>query len=394
MSPAARFPLTMNKEVPVPLRLRLTHGFGDARSGSLSISADGTGMAGALELGGDRLNDVRWRAANLCRIAWQSEGKGWQLWNGSHTLTCALNGKRLVPETSLSIAAGDLIELGLLRFVVEWDDVVEDNHPSSIQHARPEPPIEPVGAFSIGEEATSARHNDEGAAFDLRDLASPGDGVQPLHLLDDPFGVLDIAGAEARSAVDPLAELLGKASSSSEARHSSSSNALRTTANLVKSAASTDALTNTDPDARAVSDLKPDSVKSLLDGLHDEFARVVRDPNQLAGRTDWEGVLAKGSEPAPTLEDLSRQAKAYPLLRDIVLPQEGIDQVVDHFDPLGQSGFLDVDEPDDVLRLFAPELTRSTTAPVPTLTRREHHDLSPDSHMRIGRPHPNDEEAS
>jgi hypothetical protein len=39
---------------------------------------------------------------------------------------------------------------------------------------------------------------------------------------------------------------------------------------------------------------------------------------------------------------------------------------------------------EDVLGLFAPELAREAKPPLPSLTRREHHDLSPDSHVRIG----------
>jgi hypothetical protein len=94
--------------------------------------------------------------------------------------------------------------------------------------------------------------------------------------------------------------------------------------------------------------------------------------------------LAPVGEPAPTIEDLSRKAEPYPLLRDILQPREHIDRIIENFDPLGRSSLLDEEPLDDVLRLFAAGLARNSRALVPSLTRREHHELSPDSYMHIG----------
>jgi hypothetical protein len=307
-----------------PLCLRLTHSCGEARDGVMRIPPAGAGLADALQLCGERQSDAQWRVANLCRIAWHGQGKGWKLSNGSHTLMCVRNGERVRGGTAVSLAVGDTLELGLLRFELEK------------------------------EEGRVRQH-----AFDLRALDSRSieNGGRQVDTLADPFGVLDIAGARSRPVADTLAELLGEIPRP-EVR----------TASVARQAS---------PPAN------PGPV-ALLDELHDEFVRVVQDPAQLAGRTDWEGFLAFGGEPAPTLEELRKQAEPYALLRDILQPREGIDRIIDAFEPPVRSGLLDADPAEDVLGLFAPELARDARIPLPSLTRREHHDLSPDSHVRIG----------
>lgn len=179
-----------------------------------------------------------------------------------------------------------------------------------------------------------------------------------MDVLANPFGVLDIAGAQPSPVADVLAGLLGDAPAAAPAR----------------------------PAARWASPPPRGEGRpaSLLDELHEEFVRVVRDPAQLAGRVDWEGLLASGNEAAPTLDELRKQAEPYPLLRDILLPREGIDRIIEDFEPLVRSGLLDQEVPEDVLGLFAPELARDSRAPLPSLTRQEHHDLSPDSHIQLG----------
>jgi hypothetical protein len=330
-----------------PLRLRLTHARGEARNGVMRIPPSGTGLADAFQLCGERQSDAQWRIANLCRIAWHGQGKGWQLSNGSHALTCVRNGERVHGGAVVSVAVGDTLELGLLRFVLEK----EEGRLPDRERVRAETPPVPRSLL--------VAHADQQNAFDLRDLDSRSieNGGRQADTLADPFGVLDIAGARSRLGADTLAELLGEIPRPE--MH---------TAPAVQQASSPE---NAGPSA-------------LLDELNDEFVRVVQDPAQLAGRTDWEGFLAFGGEPAPTLEALCKQAEPYALLRDILLPREGIDRIIEAFEPLVRSGLLDADPAEDVLGLFAPELARDARIPLPSLTRREHHDLSPDSHVRIG----------
>ncbi|SFO52062.1 hypothetical protein SAMN05216567_10167 [Variovorax sp. OK605] len=330
---------TGSGEIP-PLRLRLTHRAGDARSGALRIPAAGAGMADALELCGERQSDAQWRLANMCRVAWNIEAGRWQLLNGSFTLTCVVNGERVPGGGSVPIAEGDSLELGLLRFVVERGEGEASEDPT------------PVASGSKGPIAQ------EPSAFDLRELAAHAEDGAGMAMHPSPFGMLGVSGAGGRSTQDVLSALMD--SSAQTTPHAAP--VLSPEAPLPRS----------------------DEPLTLLDELHDEFVRVVRDPGQLAGRTDWEGLLATGGEPAPSLDDLQRQAEPYALLRDILLPREGIDRIIEEFEPLAHSGLLDAAEPEDVLSLFAPELARDAKVPLPGLTRREHHALSPDSHVRIG----------
>lgn len=351
-------------EPVTPLCLRLTHSGGEARHGAVPIPATGVGMADALQLCGERQSDVQWRVANMCRIAWRDGGVGWQLTNDSFTLMCVRNGERVEGGASVSIAPGDTLELGLLRFMVDAGTAGAQVGSSTNSDA---PPVSPRTTGTTGETPKVLESVDlvdrEPPAFDLRDLAARAghsDSLEsPTDALADPFGMLGIAGVQSRATTDVLAELLGEV--------------WRPAASATPAAAPPNAL----PPAR-------DHSTALLDELHDEFVRVVRDPDQLAGRTDWEGFLTFDAEPAPSLDDLRKHAEPYALLRDILQPREHIDRTIDDFEPLARSGLLDAAHPEDVLGLFAPELVRDTRTALPSLTRREHHELSPDSHVHIG----------
>ncbi|MCR6475735.1 TagK domain-containing protein [Variovorax sp. ZS18.2.2] len=336
-----------------PLILRLTHSSGEARHETMLIPPAGAGMADSLQLRAEHQSVGRGGVANLCRIAWRGEAEGWQLSNGSYTLMCARNGKRVRAGAVVPVAVGDTLELGLLRFVLEQGT-------QKAQQAQQAPERMPAAIETQAVQLAAPEDRDIGSAspqaFELRDLDGRGsDGGRRIDSLADPFGVLDIAGARSRPAADILAALLDERPRL-EAR--------------------------TAPSAKPLFDAGPADV--LLDELHEEFVRVVQDPGQLAGRNPWEGFVLLGAEAAPTLEELSRQAETYPLLRDILLPREGIDQIIGAFEPLARSGLLDAEPSQELLGMFAPELAREATVSLPSLTRREHHDLSPDSHVRIG----------
>lgn len=331
-----------------PLLLRLTHSGGEAHDGIMRIPPSGAGMADALQLCSERQSDAQWRVANLCRIAWRGEAGGWQLLNGSYTMVCARNGERVPVGAAVTVAAGDAIELGLLRFVLEsGEGVLPEQMQLEPRTAEDRPDV--PDRWAIASPTTAGKPH----GFDLRDLECH-DSDRRIDTLADPFGVLDIAGARSRPAADTLAGLLGE-----RPRHEA-------------------------PPVPAARPPAPALAESVLDELHQEFVRVVQDPDQLTGRADWEGFVVFGSEAAPTLAELSRQAEPYALLRDILLPREGIDQIIDEFESLARSGLLDAERSEDVLGLFAPELVRQARPALPSLTRREHHELSPDSHVRIG----------
>ena len=329
----------------------------------LPVPAAGVGLAGALELGGARLSDSQWHAANRCRI--EPAGLGWQLINDSRALVCSVNGERVMLSSCVAIGCGDAIEVNLLCFEVEADQAAEpavvaplvDHHPELV-------PVPPAPAPASEAEPAAVD-------FDLRELAAFA-APEGAHLvgasLEDPFGVLDIAGAPARPAADTLAELLEEAEAPARAAR------VERTPDLAQAPGDAPGQASEGP------------AGALFDELHEEYVRTVRDPSQLSGRADWAANAAIDAEPAPTLDELSQRAEPYPLLRDILQPREVIDETLKDFEPLQRSTLFDFAEADDVLRLFAPEIVRRAKDALPSVTRRDHHTLSPDSHIDLGVP--------
>lgn len=363
--------------MPASIRLRLVRSHGGAVDLALPVPPEGRGLADALELGGERLNDAQWRSANRCRIV--PDGDAWRLANESHTLVCTLNGVRVRASTSAAIAAGDVLELALLRFLVE---PATDAMPVA-------PAIRMMGPPDVPQAVPDASPHSiaDAVEFDLRDLAFPAQHTGAPRTSpagDDPFGVLDIDGAEALPAANPLAELLGEDPAPQRRRDRRSPS---------PSSLGADAPADRTPILAG----QPSAAmreEALFAGLHEEFVRVARDPTQLAGRTDWEGLLATGGVNAPSFEELVRQGEPFPMVRDILEPREPIDRVIEDFDPLGRPTLLDMGDDEDILHLFAPELARKAVTAMPSLTRQEHHHLSPDSHMQVGAARPGAPEAS
>ncbi|MEJ8827316.1 TagK domain-containing protein [Variovorax humicola] len=313
------------------LLLRLVRSHGKPVDGTLSVPAAGVGLADALALDARAPNDEDRRQADLCRIGLR--GRSWQLSNDSHALACTLNGQRVPAGTVTSVADRDVLELGLLRFVVELAD-------------------SDVNA----------------AAFDLRNLA-----LSPRQQsFADPFGVLDIDGARPQSVANPLGQLLGELPVAKG-----------------QAAKGLTAASAAIPPLREISRREhrpqPGSADALFDDLHEGFIRAVRDPSRLAESALWENSHALAGEATlTTLEDLTRDAVAtYPLVRDVLHDREKIDQLFDGVDSWDKSPLFEPQETEEVLRLFAPELAHSARKSIPSLTRREHHALSPDSPMPI-----------
>jgi hypothetical protein len=307
-----------NANEPI-LQLRLVRSHGNPANAALSVPATGATLAAAFELDGQKLDCEQLIEADLCRIDLQ--GRSWHLSNDSHSLACTLNGARVPAGKNTPIGAGDVLEVGLLRFVAEIAGPVEA----------------------------------DGSAFDLRDLA-------PASITaEDPFGALDIDGARPLPFADPLAELLGEVPSVQRG--------------AVKGQAAP---------LPAMQVMDGGSADALFNDLHDGFVRAVRDPSRLGDSTMWDSGHALSDDSGlKTFDDLTRDAvAAYPLVRDLFHGREKIDQTLDGFSSLGSLS-LEAEKPEEVLRLFAPELAHSAKTAIPSLTRREHHALSPDSPMPV-----------
>ncbi|MFM9922911.1 hypothetical protein VLK31_07975 [Variovorax sp. H27-G14] len=153
-----------------PLRLLLTHSHGEPRSKTLHISPEGAGMAEALAQCGEREDDAQWRLANLCRIQWSDGARCWQLLNNSYTLMCVHNGERVRSGCPVRLAYGDLLELGLLRFMVQpWE--------ASTREGRSRAPV--VGSVAEGRESAEQ----PAPGFGLSDLAAYGGSSGTMWLL-------------------------------------------------------------------------------------------------------------------------------------------------------------------------------------------------------------------
>jgi hypothetical protein len=104
------------------IRLRLLQPDGAAGGASLRVPAGGIGMGAALQVGGRVVSTGQRLAGDLCRITWREDCGGWQLHNAGHALACALNEERVVGDWPWPIEIGDVLEFGVLRFVVEADE--------------------------------------------------------------------------------------------------------------------------------------------------------------------------------------------------------------------------------------------------------------------------------
>ena len=389
------------------VQLRLLRSHGVACNAVLPLAETGTGMAGALALGGEPLSDAQWAAHNRCRIDWQAPH--WMLTNGCHALVCAKNGLRLPLHVAVPVEIGDHLELGLMRFAFEGVTSTSTTTPTTATLPAKPPPtgsavptIQPVSARgSAGDQA-------DADDFDLRDLARPppertpgsdrpafperrGQFSPDIH--DEPFAILDIAGARRGSVSQPLADLLADRPSRSSTLPAVADS--RGHADMVaRPSPTTDEPTSWPVlDAPAAKKENPlqftdsagHAVALLFAELNAEFDRVVRDPLQLNGRADWDEGDAQQEVPTHvTIDDLSEQATQFPHLLDIFLNPQAIDTVLLDFVPLVSGALMVAPDMEEVLQLFAPARSRDARSLLPGLTQREHHDLSPDSYMNPG----------
>ena len=324
------------------LCLHLVRSHGSAAQGALSIPKTGVGMSAVLALTAQVLDAAQRADADKCRITW--DGTDWCVANDSHQLVCAVNSR--VSKTAappVVLAAGDTLELGLHAFELRYETLLVTPQPLTKKERL----------------ITAAAPVVEPAEFDLRDLAmQPAAGFGAWS--NNPFGVLALRGISAPPVVDALAELLGDTT-----RHPEQPFWVETSR--------VDALP-----PRATSGDR------LLAELADEFVRVVRDPGALSGRVSDDPTDAFAGDYVPTLDDFIERAAVYPSTTDILKARGSIDALIDTFDAFGFDPVTFESEPKSVLHLFAPLAAQHAKAPMPPVTRRDHHSLSPDSHVNIG----------
>ncbi|MES2530190.1 MAG: type VI secretion system-associated protein TagF [Pseudomonadota bacterium] len=214
--------------------------------------------------------------------------------------------------------------------------------------------------------------------FALRDLAVSFDAVaQPAssEFRNDPLGSLGLPRLPPHRSANALSALLGETSTAGASTSASS---------LSPIAAPEGFAAGGDIGVSAADDLKYETSGQWFDALHAEFLRVVRDPMQLSGAAHWRGETASNAD-ARTVGEAPREETGFSGLIPGVTKnaQEPIDLLIAGFgvEPVA----LGLVPPADILRLFAPENIQDVRIALPSLTRREHHALSPDSHMPTAR---------
>ncbi|MBO9641604.1 MAG: TagK domain-containing protein [Pseudacidovorax sp.] len=326
-----------------PMRLRLTHSHGRVADAHLILEPAGMAVGQMLQRLGEDAADLGSQGDG--QLAWQAAAQQWQLSHGGAGLAFTLNGRRMALGETVALRAGDELEIGLVRLVVEYAGI--------------------AGVMEEGEpRAWPAVGRQPEPEFDLRDLAGTSvAGPMPVEserAAEDPFSVLGLDAVRSAPAEDPWLALLGLDPGPMG------------TVSAPPSAAQ--------PSARAAQPGMP-----LLEQLHEEFVRAVRDPTGLPRPWDWAETSPDQPGQAPSFEALCEEARSFALLRDILQPREDMDRLIDQFPSLGEGDLLAVEGEPDVLRLFAPELVAGLSPAVPDLTRREHHALAADSAVRLGR---------
>ncbi|TDM05874.1 MAG: hypothetical protein C4K60_14360 [Ideonella sp. MAG2] len=144
--------------------------------------------------------------------------------------------------------------------------------------------------------------------------------------------------------------------------------------------------------APAEADADAASAADLLDMLHQDYLRALVDPTLLSQQSAWASIdAAQSVSHADPLDDLKRQAADTHSLYELLSPLPAMDDVLNSLDTgLGDARLLAEVSHDSVLHLLAPPHLQAAQADsellaallasdVPSLTLKEHHDLSLDS---------------
>lgn len=124
--------------------------------------------------------------------------------------------------------------------------------------------------------------------------------------------------------------------------------------------------------------------QDVIDELAGQFIMTVTDVGASYRPPAGPGISPSAAQAFPTQQKSEKNIPAHFSLEDILSGQLSVEQV------LTDIGQYDAqwDQPEgieDVLMLFADGIARRTQSHLPDLTRREHHAVSPDSHVAMRR---------
>ena len=342
------------------LQLRLVRSHGVETSVVLPMVAGyDVDLAVAWDASPVPIPDAQRAAMAQCRIGQAARASGtapsdagpWWVANGSAGLACTVNQQRVRPDETLGLNEGDVLELGLMRFVVE-------------RQAQPavEAPLHYNG-FELTNLLQIERTGNPVDAFTdpARSLASP----QSIDTHESAFS--DIADVAWR--LDAAAP---------EAVRGQGATSLAASSEMLDAESAPGAVGTNELDAGG-DDLPEARAVDPLQRLHAQYLRLMHNPHEVAPLDGWNPELARASGKASELEDLTLRAVGFDSLYDILGQGGTIGTVLEGLDTLSDYELLGAEPGVDVLRLFAPAGLAMRESGLPGLTRREHHMLSADS---------------
>lgn len=254
-------------------------------------------------------------------LCFQPSAQGWQLLNQSADVLCRVNGVTLASNHWCHLHDGDILEWGLSIWQVNPEEQAASEYQS-----------ETAKNFKTSEEITPL----ELTWFDRN--------MQPVQQEENPFDLI-------------MPSLLYEI------------------------------LERTEPKTTASMEESPADVIFLE--LLQEYRQALDTP-QLSGNDHvWQKRLLQNdvsSSASPvSLADLSGNIDPLMTLQDMVSGPLHIDDIFNGLDSLREAELFHTEEPPEILHLFAPGWQQQTshTHMPPTLTRKEHHAVSVDSHYRM-----------
>lgn len=252
----------------------------------------------------------------------QPLASAWRLLNQSSEVFCAINGITLAPNHWCQLHEGDVLQWGLSIWQINPTELL----------------------FSAPPSVTIENDNTNNSAIPL-DLTWFDPRRPPMHEVENPFDLI--------TASMPY--------------------------ELVESTKSNDT-TSSNPESTA---------SMIFHELLEEYRQALDNPGLQDSDYIWQDQLLKnyssGSNTNVTLTDLAKNLDPLTTLQDIVSGPLHIDDVFNGLDSLRETELFQIEEPPEVLRLFAPgwQLHSDTTHMPPSLTRREHHTVSVNSHYHM-----------
>lgn len=326
------------------------------------------------ELSPDILN-----AANRCNIVREGDSNlsTWWFFTSDTEYNCLFNSRLLAPAHRVRLSDGDEIELGMVRLAVEFPGVS-----SSRQTVPGIDDVDTVGKALSSVAADPAR---------LRSYAA--------DVAEKPFSLTDLLTRHGR-AINTLSPdaVSGAELETMFARIEGSGSQTARTAISAHIDQRMEAALLTDPDVEqdlpsddeTVQEVSTQKTNDLLAQLHEQYLFRLHNPHVNQAQHWSEVEQTRQSERYDEFANLKALSGTGSVHEVLELP-EIMSDLLESYSSFNDNNLLRDDAVDNIMQLLAPEefkrrelcTHQDTTADLPHLTRREHHDLSLDSSINM-----------